>query len=147
VQPSSCPESWQQPTTTARNHTIARIQQPPAILLELLADARGRGLDFERAWLAGVTVALEGVRGNERSNWRAAFAGTRDGWECAWHRWQSPRKLRAVAAVVAESGREPIGLRCPACDAHVEQPAHGRRKVYCSKACQRAANGRKLAAA
>jgi hypothetical protein len=136
-----------EPAPTARNRTIARIQQPPAILLELLADARGRGLDFEQAWPASVAVALSSVRGNERSNWRAAFAGTRDGWECAWNRWPGTRRVRAPLAVAHDPGREPIGLRCPACDAPVEQPAHGRRKVYCSRACQRAAHGRKLAAA
>jgi hypothetical protein len=129
-------------TSTARNRTTARIQQPPAILLDLLADARG--LDFEQAWPAGVTAALDGIRGAERANWRAAFAGTRDAWETGWHRWPGSRRVRAPLALLAESEREPIGMRCPTCDARVE---HGRRRVYCSRECQRAAHGRQVAAA
>jgi hypothetical protein len=130
----------------ARNGTVARIQQPPAILLEALADARGRGLDFEQAWPESVAAALSGLRGVERGDWGAALSGTRSAWEIGWNRWPGTRRVRAPLAVTAESSREPIGLRCPTCGAHVEQPAHGRRKVY-SRACQRAAHGRKLDAA
>jgi hypothetical protein len=127
--------------------TIARIQQPPAILLELLADARGRGLDFEQAWPAGVTAALDGIRGAERANWRAALGGTRDAWEIGWNRWPGSRRVRAPLAVAHDLEREPIGLRCPTCDGRVEQLDSGRRRIYCSRACQRAANGRTVTAA
>jgi hypothetical protein len=71
-----------------------------------------------------------------------ALGGTRLQWEAYYNRWPMRRRERALVAVADDPEREPIGLRCPVCDGLIEQGGNGPRRIYCSRQCQRAANGR-----
>jgi hypothetical protein len=87
---------------------VARMPEPPAVLLECLAYSRRCGNSFDEAWPICLPLALEDVRGVARVNWRAALSGTRDAWEAGYCGWPGTRRMRAPVALVDEDEREPI---------------------------------------
>ena len=111
-----------------------------AVLAELTA-ARVAGTPFDAAW----TYALEAV--TER-DWRDALQATRDEWRDAYEGEPATPQLVALQAVAVDPDREPVPEPASGCTFCGEPIPAGRKRSarYCSHACQRAANGRLIAA-
>lgn len=81
----------------------------------------------------------------DHAEWTAALDGTRDAWRSAYDRLSAPRPQRALALVGADPERSvSIGEPERICGYCGEALAPSKRPnaVYCSRECQRAANGR-----
>lgn len=108
---------------------------------ERLAAARAAGSSFDAAW----ADALADVAARE---WRDALEATRAEWRAAYEGTPAPAPLVALHAVAVDPDREPLpdpSAGCVLCGQPIP-PARKRSARYCSYACQRAANGRAVAA-
>lgn len=70
------------------NPRMAPIDDPVALLRELMADDRADGRTFEQAWSENVTYVLERVR--TKRLWREVFNGTEAAWRAAWYGQAGP---------------------------------------------------------
>jgi hypothetical protein len=116
----------------------------PATLCNELRRLRDHGYGFDRAWPRALEVALR-VDCNA-TDWLAVLTSTRSGWEAAYNREPSRRRENAVVMVSVDLNGNALELEdpdnrvCPQCGLQVRR--RSRNAVYCSSACQRAANNR-----
>lgn len=126
---------------------------PPELLRAALVAERDSGRPFGRAWPVALAVALRGAQtGDERDVWAGALEATRGAWEAAYGRQDAPVCERALAALGTDPERvvklAPAGGRiCDRCGDSIPPAKKDRRARYCSRVCQRAANGRRVTAA
>jgi len=109
---------------------------PPEALRASLTAERDSGRPFAHAWPPALTLALE---------------ATRRAWEAAYAHQDAPACERALAALGCDPERTvklatTDGRICDKCGGPIP-PAKDRRARYCSRVCQRAANGRQVTAA
>src|SRR4051812_45529903 len=107
-----------------------------------LTERRQAGEPFDDAWQA----AVDAVRGRESDAWREALQSTRAAWLRAYEGRALPPRERALMVVGAGEYGEFRDLAIDVCARCHEplpenRPRRG-RALYCSRACQRAANGR-----
>ncbi len=143
--------SGQHPATPTRLRPSRAVDvtTPPARLRELLVEERGRGAAFADAWPRALESSLAGAR--ESAEWCRALEDTRVSWQGAYGYVAAPKRERALAALGGDPERvvelAPViasGV-CAHCGGPVP-PARRRGALYCSHPCQRAANGRRVAA-
>jgi hypothetical protein len=101
---------------------------PPAILRERLAEARGRGVSFERAWGSALRAALQGCA--EPRIWADAIKSTRAAWRSAYAR-ENDTALSAFADRTTGAGAQLC--RRPTCPRALPPGARG----WCSPECRR----------
>jgi hypothetical protein len=115
-----------------------------------LARERDAGAEFGDAWLRALARA---VPAPDPDGWRDALRATRGAWQAAYERRPLQRSESALVLLVDNGDREPLEdaqavaeRRCRTCSGPI--PSTRRRAArYCSHACQRAAHGRRVAAA
>lgn len=125
----------------------SRSMIPPKTLGAELATARRSGIDFNAAWSAALTTALRGC--DERAEWAVALDATRAAWSAAYHAEPARRAERALALVGSDPERTvAIGAEVRLCGVCGDPLEASRRSDarYCSRVCQRAAHGRRVAA-
>jgi hypothetical protein len=117
---------------------------PAARLVDLLADARRSGQEFDAAWPCCVAEAVGGAAPRERDDWRVALDETAPAWAAAYARRPATRAQRALLAVAADPDRValPAHGACARCDAPLPSPRHGQARKWCSDRCRREASRR-----
>lgn len=112
-----------------------------------LAARRRAGDPFDRAW-AG---ALAAVPPPDLEIWAAALAETEDAWRAAYDRLPAAPAERALRAAGFDPERRPFEVPdqwlrfCAMCGDPIP-PDRRPNARYCSRACQRATHGRRVAA-
>lgn len=128
---------------------VSSSAPPPERLRRSLAARRERREPFPRAWSRALPDAIAAVDGEEQADWELTFESTRGRWRAAYELEPPSPAERAVATVATDPDRTvPIVDRngtCPRCGGSIP-PDRGPVAVYCSRRCQRAANGRQVAA-
>jgi len=125
---------------------------PPEALRASLTAERDSGRPFAHAWPPALTHALGSAEtDDERDAWTGALEATRRAWETAYAHQDAPACERALATLGCDPERTvklatADGRICDKCGGPIPAAKDGRAR-YCSHACQRAANGRRVAAA
>ncbi|MGI8726925.1 MAG: hypothetical protein ACR2K6_04510 [Solirubrobacterales bacterium] len=122
------------------------VASPAKTLRVHLAEQRSAGAPFAAAWPRALQVALS--EADEREEWSAVLVETLEAWRAAFERRPASRPERALAVVGGDPERTVplIGDRiCEYCEEAIAASKQS-NAVYCSRECQRAANGRAVAA-
>lgn len=135
------------PHTSARRGNMRAVRSTERVRHQLEQDRRA-GLPFGAAW----SNALEALPLAEREEWGAVLEDTRAAWATAYTGTPALRAQRALSAIGTDPERDvPIGEpdawepMCPFCRGPMPAKRDGRVR-YCSRVCQRAAHGRRVAA-
>lgn len=118
---------------------------PPETLRVHLAEQRSCGAPFTVAWSRSLEVALSET---DDPDWLAVITATRETWRAAYERAPAARPERALHLIGTDPDRSvPLIGGDRICGHCGEAIAVGKRSsaVYCSRECQRSANGRMAA--
>ena len=115
----------------------------PAHLVLFLADARRRGLPFDRAWADGVWIVCHAAR--DRDWWLGVFAEQREAWRRAYEGEAPTRPEAALGEVrpehlgelVVDLAEDVSARPCAVCEGPIHRSDP--RARYCSVKCRRAA--------
>jgi hypothetical protein len=119
---------------------------PARRLVNLHAEQRRQGVDFDIAWPECVTLAIAEA-GRDAGGWLEALEDTRHGWEAAYDRRTASRRERALSLVGDNTDRESL-IGCERCGARLPPPGRaGPPFKFCSATCRRAAHRERAAVA
>jgi hypothetical protein len=127
----------------------------PETLCRELRRLRNDGLTFNDAWAQALEIAIR-VDCNA-GDWLHIFNATREGWQRGYENRPAERQEDAALALAYDElgplEHEDVDnptRTCPQCGRELPKTApagrrKGRNAVYCTRECQRAANGRSAA--